>query len=41
LISHPDQLPSLEEIRDPQLLLRRLSGEGDDWDNQLRDLLGE
>lgn len=41
LISHPDQLPSLEEIREPELLLKRLSGEADDWDKQLRDLLGQ
>jgi putative hydrolase len=40
LISHPDQLPSIEEIQDPQLLIARLSGSGDDWDSQLRDLLG-
>lgn len=41
LISHPDQLPALEEIQDPQLLITRLSGGGDDWDSQLRDLLGD
>jgi putative hydrolase len=40
LISHPDQLPSTEEIQNPQLLISRLSGSGDDWDSQLRDLLG-
>jgi putative hydrolase len=40
LISHPDQLPSIEEIQDPQLLISRLSNSGDDWDSQLRDLLG-
>jgi uncharacterized protein (DUF2342 family) len=40
LISHPDQLPSVEEIQDPQLLIARLSNSGDDWDSQLRDLLG-
>jgi putative hydrolase len=40
LISHPDQLPSVEEIQDPQLLIARLSNPGDDWDSQLRDLLG-
>lgn len=39
LLSHPDQLPSIEEIRDPQLLISRLSSE-DDLDSQLRDLLG-
>lgn len=39
LISHPDQLPSLEEIQDPELLIARLRGNGDDWDSQLRDLL--
>lgn len=41
LISHPDQLPTLEEIKEPKLLLARLSGDSDDWDNQLRDLLGQ
>lgn len=39
LISHPDQLPSLEEIENPQLLIARLGSSGDDWDSQLRDLL--
>ncbi len=40
LISHPDQLPSLEEIQNPESLIARLSNAGDDWDSQLRDLLG-
>lgn len=40
LISHPDQLPSSEEIQNPQLLIDRLSNSTDDWDSQLRDLLG-
>ena len=40
LISHPDQLPSLQEIQNPEQLLARISG-GDDWDEQLKRLLGE
>jgi putative hydrolase len=40
LISHPDQLPSHEEIQDPGSLIQRLRGT-DDLDAQLRDLLGE
>jgi putative hydrolase len=39
LLSHPDQLPTIEEIRNPELLIARLSSE-DDLDSQLRDLLG-
>ena len=39
LLSHPDQLPTIEEIRNPDLLIARLSSE-DDMDSQLRDLLG-
>jgi putative hydrolase len=40
LLSHPDLLPSIEEIRNPDLLFARLSSE-DDLDSQLRDLLGD
>lgn len=40
LWSHPDQLPSKEEIQDPNLLLQRLSKPGDDFDGELRKLLG-
>jgi uncharacterized protein (DUF2342 family) len=39
LLSHPDQLPTIEEIRDPALLIARLESD-DDLDSQLRDLLG-
>jgi putative hydrolase len=40
LWKHPDQLPSSEEIKDPQLLIQRLRGGGDDFDAELRKLLG-
>lgn len=39
LWQHPDQLPSVEEIAQPELLLARLNGEGDDFDGELRKLL--
>jgi uncharacterized protein (DUF2342 family) len=39
LLSHPDLMPSIEEIRSPEILISRLSSE-DDLDSQLRDLLG-
>jgi len=38
LLSHPDLMPSIEEIRSPEILISRLSSE-DDLDSQLRDLL--
>jgi len=41
LWSHPDQLPSKEEIQDPSLLMTRLAKPGDDFDAGLRKLLGE
>ena len=41
LWSHPDQLPSKEEIQDPSLLMTRLAKPGDDIDAGLRKLLGE
>lgn len=41
LWSHPDQLPSEAEVKDPQLLLQRLRSTSDDFDDQLRKLLGE
>ncbi len=42
LWEHPDMLPSAEEIVNPELLFARLSGQGgDNFDQELRDLLGE
>jgi putative hydrolase len=42
LWEHPDLLPSAEEIVKPELLFARLSGSGsDNFDQELRDLLGE
>jgi putative hydrolase len=42
LWEHPDLLPSAEEIVNPELLFARLSGQGgDNFDQELRDLLGE
>ncbi|MEO0049279.1 MAG: hypothetical protein RL556_611 [Actinomycetota bacterium] len=45
---HPDQMPSTEEIHEPKLIINRLVGvvdvsdeSGDDFDQALRDLLGE
>ena len=38
---HPDQLPTAEEILDPQLLLRRLRNSDDDFDQALKDFLAE
>ncbi|HEY7796170.1 MAG TPA: zinc-dependent metalloprotease, partial [Microbacteriaceae bacterium] len=38
---HPDQLPSEEEIANPELLIQRLSNGKDDFDAELRGLLGE
>lgn len=40
LWSHPDQLPTPEEIQDPESLISRLQDTGDDFDQELRDLLG-
>jgi putative hydrolase len=40
LISHPDQLPTLEEIQHPESLINRTAGSAE-FDQQLRDLLGE
>ena len=39
LWSHPDQLPSVEEIAEPKLLIARLEQSGDDLDEGLRKLL--
>jgi putative hydrolase len=39
--SHPDQLPSEEEISNPDLLIQRLSTDKDDLDQELRGLLGD
>jgi putative hydrolase len=41
LWSHPDQLPSAEEIQDPNLLIKRLGQGTDDFDGELRKLLGD
>lgn len=41
LWSHPDQLPSESEVTDPQALIARISGEGDDFDSELRKLLDQ
>jgi uncharacterized protein (DUF2342 family) len=41
LWSHPDQLPTMHEIQDPTSLVSRLSKTGDDFDGELRKLLGE
>ena len=38
---HPDQLPSEEEIANPDLLIKRLTDGKDDFDKELRGLLGE
>jgi putative hydrolase len=38
--SHPDQLPTREEIEDPDKLVARLNQGGDDFDGELRKLLG-
>ena len=38
---HPDQLPSEEEIQNPELLIKRLSEDKDDFDAELRGLLGD
>lgn len=40
LWQHPDQLPSIEEIADPALLIARLNRDPDDFDGELRKLLG-
>ena len=39
LWQHPDQLPTIEEIADPEALLRRLGAGPDDFDGELRKLL--
>jgi len=38
---HPDQLPTEEEIQNPELLIKRLSEDKDDFDAELRGLLGD
>lgn len=40
LWSHPDQLPTESEVRNPVELITRLESSGDDLDDQLRKLLG-
>ena len=37
---HPDLLPSAEDIQDPSALIKRLSGDDDDFDSELNKLLG-
>jgi putative hydrolase len=37
--SHPDLLPSEQEIQNPELLIARLEDSGDDFDSELRKLL--
>ena len=39
LWAHPDQLPSADEIKNPEQLLKRISGESDDFDDQLKKFL--
>jgi uncharacterized protein (DUF2342 family) len=39
LWSHPDQIPGVAELRDPELLLARLRTGADGWDEGLRNLL--
>ena len=41
LWEHPDQLPTLEEIQNPNQLINRLRDKGDDMDSELRKLLGD
>ena len=41
LWDHPDLLPTAEEIVNPELLFARLAGGSDNFDKELRDLLGE
>ncbi|MBP6043360.1 MAG: zinc-dependent metalloprotease [Rhodoluna sp.] len=41
LWDHPDLLPTAEEIVNPELLFARLAGDTDNFDKELRDLLGE
>jgi putative hydrolase len=41
LWAHPDQLPTTQEIQDPASLVSRLSKSGDDFDGELRKLLGD
>jgi putative hydrolase len=39
LWSHPDQMPTQEEIQDPQILIARLENASDDFDDQLKKFL--
>ena len=41
LWSHPDQLPTESEVKNPQELVARLNQSGDDFDAELRKLLGD
>ncbi len=41
LWSHPDQLPSAEEIQDPTALIARIQNGGDDFEDQLKKFLSE
>jgi uncharacterized protein (DUF2342 family) len=38
---HPDQLPTADDIANPQDLLNRLRGGNDDLDQELRKLLDD
>jgi putative hydrolase len=38
---HPDQMPSAQEIANPKQLIERISRSGDDFDGELRKLLGD
>jgi len=40
LWDHPDMLPTTTDIENPSLLITRLQGGGDDFDAELRNLLG-
>ena len=41
LWSHPDQLPSAEEIQEPNALIARIQNGGDDFEDQLKKFLSE
>ncbi|MGB4706138.1 MAG: zinc-dependent metalloprotease [Aquiluna sp.] len=41
LWSHPDQLPSAEEIQTPAALIARIQNSGDDFEDQLKKFLSE
>jgi putative hydrolase len=41
LWAHPDLLPTIEEIQNPEFLIQRLKGSGDSFDDELNKLLGQ